>query len=325
MAAGDIHTEGGEVQKDVRQLGGWNKLKKASNLLYALWRLRLLCQEMSWVASAIRTVLAWLNNYANLLLAIITVAYVYLTWKTLKALERSSLREREAQHLADIKAQVVSPIIQWLEFVIVETLRGRHDPLIIMTAVGHEPSLHAPRQLYPPVLKIGGLSHDLYEHAMHDHFETLNKYRAFREMLEQFFGTFVDFGNKLCGVIQKLTSLAPYDGDNSKNFVQCEAVVQFCLRAMLGGNEPKFYTIPEHTGFTIVTTCYSSEVIARGPDAEIQRWLAESKKLIAKMWDAARFRETSQRTLEDAERLRDTIRQIELTYGLPKECKYVRD
>lgn len=280
---------------------------------------------MSWVASVIRVILAWLNNYANLLLAIITAAYVYLTWKTLKALERSSLREREAQHLADIKAQVVSPIIQWLDFVIVETLRGRHDPLVIMTAMGHDPSLHAPRRLYPPVLKIDGLSHDLFEHAMHDHFETLEKYRAFREMLEQFFGTFVDFGNKLCAVIQKLTSLAPYDGDNSKNFVQCEAVVQFCLRAMLSGSEAKFYTTPEQTGFTIVNTCYSSEVIARGPDAEIQRWLAESKKLIARMWDAARFRETTQRTLEDAERLRDTIRQVELTYALPKACKYVRD
>jgi hypothetical protein len=37
---------------------------------------------MAWITF----VLDWLNRYANLLLAIITAIYVYLTWKTLKTL-----------------------------------------------------------------------------------------------------------------------------------------------------------------------------------------------------------------------------------------------
>lgn len=275
---------------------------------------------MFWVS----VFLDWLNRYANLLLMIITAVYAYLTWKTLKALERSSLRDREAKHLADIKAQVVAPILQWLDLSIVEKLRGRHDPVVIMTAIGHEPSLRAPRQLYPPNLQmVEGFSPDLYEHATQDHFSQLRKYKAFREMVEQLFGTLAEFGNKCCAEMQKSTSLPPYDGDDTKNSVHCEDVVQFCLRTIVGGNEPRFYTNSEH-GFTTVTTMYSSQAIARGPDEEVRKWLDQSKELIAKSWGDARLRERVQRTLDDAEKLRDTIRQIELTYAL-KPCKYVRD
>jgi hypothetical protein len=40
---------------------------------------------MSWITFLVD----WLNRYANLLLTIITAVYAYLTWKALKALERS--------------------------------------------------------------------------------------------------------------------------------------------------------------------------------------------------------------------------------------------
>ncbi len=275
---------------------------------------------MSWIASFVD----WLNRYANLLLVVITAAYAYLTWKTLKVLERSNLREREAQHLADIKSQVVSPILQWLELSIMERLRGRGDPVIIMYAIGYEPSLRAPRQLYPANLQIDSLSQDLYEHAMREHFTQLRKYKDFREIVEQLFGALADFGNKCCADIQKLTSLPPFDGDGGKNFVNCEGAVQFCLRAIIGGHEPKFYPRSAQTGITVVTTMFSSDEIARGPDAEIQQWLGDIQKLIEESWNAARLRERVQRTLDDAEKLRDTIRQIELTYALPRSCKYVR-
>jgi hypothetical protein len=89
---------------------------------------------MPWITA----LLDWVNRYANLLLAIITVVYVYLTAKTLKVLERSNLREREAQHLIDIKRHVVSPILQWLDFGVVGRLRGRDDPVGIMYALGYD-------------------------------------------------------------------------------------------------------------------------------------------------------------------------------------------
>jgi len=276
---------------------------------------------VSWIAFLV----ALLNQYANLLLAIITGVYVYLTWKTLKALERSGLRDLENKHLADIKAQVVTPMLRWLDFGVMEKLRGRDDAVGIMYALGYEPSFHAPRQLYPPNLQhIEGFSPDLYEHAKQEHFTQFHKYKAFREMVEQFFGTLAEFGNKCCSEIQALTSLPRYDGDRNKNYFDCEGAVQFCLREIVGGREPRFY-INTDKGVSTATTAYSSEGVARGPDEEVKKWLDQSTKLIEKSWGDARLRERIQLTLDDAEKLRDTIRQIELTYALPKSCKYVRD
>src|SRR5260370_7659197 len=117
---------------------------------------------MSWITSFVD----WLNRYASLLLVIITAVYAYLTWKTLKVLERSNLREREAQHLGDIKTQVVSPILQWLELGVVERLRGRSDPLIIMHALGCKPSYHAPPPLYPRNLQMYNFPRSLYDTPM---------------------------------------------------------------------------------------------------------------------------------------------------------------
>jgi hypothetical protein len=280
------------------------------------------CSAMSWVTPFVD----WLNRYANLLLVIITAAYAYLTWKTLKVLERSNLREREAQHLEDIKTQVVSPILQWLDLSVMEKLKGQGGLADAVVIMGSPRSESWPRQLYPANLQIDGFSPDLYEHAKSEHFGQLRKYQAFREMLAQFLGTLADFANKCCADIQPLTSLPPFAGDRSKNIVDCEGVVQACLRGIIGGSGAQFYIAAEHTGSTIVTSPYSSgEVIARGPDAEIQQWLDKSKKLIEKSWNDAHLRGTVQRMLDDAEKLRDTIRQIELTYALPKYCKYVRD
>lgn len=177
---------------------------------------------MLWIAS----VLDWLNRYANLLLAIITAIYVYLTWKTLKALERSNLRDREAQHLTDIKAQVVSPILQWLEVSVMERLKGRGqygDPAMIMGAVQHgsEASQYALRQPYPANLMINGFSPDLYEHAASVHFPQLRKYNALRTMMEQLLGAFAEFGNKCYVDIGSLTSLPAFAGDRSKDLTDC--------------------------------------------------------------------------------------------------------
>ena len=275
---------------------------------------------------SITAVLQWLNNYANLLLAVITVAYVYLTWKTLKVLERSNLRERESQHLSDIKREVVAPLLQWLDFVIVKPLQGQGDPVIIMQTVGYAPSLQAPRQLYPPALpQMRDFSQDLYEHAMGEHFKNLREYQTFREMVEQLFGAISEFGNKCCAGIQGLTSIPRFVGDRSKNFIDCEGAVQFCLRMIIGANEPRFYEQAEQDGIVFLTTAYSADGIARGPENEIKQWVEKSKMLIDKLWNEAHLRERIQRTLADAEKLRDTIRQIELSYALPNVCKYVRD
>jgi hypothetical protein len=96
------------------------------------------------------------------------------------------------------------------------------------------------------------------------------------------------------------------------------------LREIVGGHEPRFY-ISTLAGFVTVTTAYSAEGVAYGRDEEVQQWLDKSRELIEKSWNDARLRERIQRTLDDAEKLRDAIRQIELTYALPKPCKYTRD
>jgi len=65
--------------------------------------------------SAIHCVLRFLNQYSNLLLVLVTIAYVWLTQRTLRALKEASLREREALHLEEIKLRVINPILTWID------------------------------------------------------------------------------------------------------------------------------------------------------------------------------------------------------------------
>src|SRR5207302_319298 len=79
--------------------------------------------------------LKFLNQYANLLLVLITAIYVWLTWRNLNALQRASLRGRELRHLDDIKRYVIRPATKWLDAV-VSTLNGNF-PLIQLKTVAH--------------------------------------------------------------------------------------------------------------------------------------------------------------------------------------------
>lgn len=85
----------------------------------------------------------FLNEYANLLLVIanfvlvaVTAVYVWLTWHSLSALRETSLRDREALHLQEVKDHVIRPIVSWIRGTVFARYTGQ-SPELLGTSGGY--------------------------------------------------------------------------------------------------------------------------------------------------------------------------------------------
>lgn len=85
----------------------------------------------------------FLNEYANLLLIIanfvlvaVTAVYVWLTWHSLNALRETSLRDREALHLQEVKDHVIQPVVSWISGAVFARYTGQ-SPELLGTSGGY--------------------------------------------------------------------------------------------------------------------------------------------------------------------------------------------
>src|SRR6266700_2150702 len=83
----------------------------------------------------LRNVAHFLNFYANLFLVLITTVYVGLTWRTLKALKKASLHEREALHLREIKDRVIEPIASWIGDTVLPRFSGASPSILAVSTI----------------------------------------------------------------------------------------------------------------------------------------------------------------------------------------------
>jgi hypothetical protein len=272
----------------------------------------------------VSAVLDWLNRYSNLLLVVITGFYVVLTWKNLKAFQRSTLQEREAKHLDDIKARVAEPIVEWINEVL-EIPEGRKDLVVIRDAApGTQPQ--RPFQLYPIVLPENlNFSKELYIDAAKEHFQKqLAEFETFRRMVEKLLSDFAEFGRNCCDELwRKATLPPPKVNDRSERFADYELIVKASLRYLVLGLKPDFSRQGVLQGTVAVRTGYADLPIANDYPAEIEEWLPRVIEYIDKRWKDSDFRGRLTSTRSDAEHVRASVRDIQLTYVLPNPCKYV--
>lgn len=274
-----------------------------------------------------------LNNYANLFLAALTATYVWLTWRNLKALQRASLRESEIRHLEDIKANVVRPLISWLDSSATKILRGSF-PIIFVTnvtvprpnaAIG-ERTYDYERQLQcqplDPMVVRGGL----YSHSRLTHFPSeLAQFEAFVVRARQLLSDLLAFAVSCADEIALSTRLPRrVAADNVPDAADTETLVEICMRdALLGKASPEIEFSSPALGVLHVGDGYVARPIGKGATEPTKAWVDNGVARFRDRWNHRGLRERIDGLLEEAAAVHVALERIKFTQALPHDCEYV--
>lgn len=287
---------------------------------------------MTWLFG-VRRIAETLNQYANLLLVIVTITYVFLTWRTLKSLQRASRRERELRHLEDIKHYVARPLISWLDIEGLAKLSGG-NPLIQVKTVAvpklkptlGETPYEYPRSLEHTLNVPRDISHVLLSHVSESHFvEQMAAFESFSSTLWKLASDCAvfakDCANKLAGSTNTRRDLAT---DSLPEVADSDALVEVCIRdIMLGRPTAQIGMYSPSANNLEVRDGFSSRLLGRSSGESIQKWAESGVALVQERWAISGFPERIKQLLDRATTVREILEKIEFTYDLPGECNYV--
>ncbi|HVA17766.1 MAG TPA: hypothetical protein VMV59_08660 [Candidatus Dormibacteraeota bacterium] len=300
--------------------------------------------------SAIHRLALLLNQYANLLLTAITTAYVWLTWRSVKALRQASFREREARHLQEIKDNVAQPILSWIEGTIGHRFTGGSPEILSVEggfdAIPRQMShtvddpftarrrLPTPGDLETPdplatwdSTEIGRISRFLYHHAKRDHFPNeLGAFDPFLEEVRNITAGLVSFANECSEGItsSEFPQAARFaDEDSMPEVASPWQLVVECIRSFLQGKNhpdireqhvPPFYSFHGTLNRLIVKSTQREKA---------ERWLKPSSEEIRKRWEGSDLPKRVRNLLSTAESVRQSMQHILFTHSLDVDCELV--
>lgn len=275
---------------------------------------------------AIHNLAQFLNQYANLLLVLanillvfVTAAYVLLTWRTLKALQQTSLREREARHLEDIKSTVIQPIVLSIGQTVLERFTGREPPLVTIAAVnegdprrlihlvdnpftarrhlgtlGEDPN--APDEIVSwGSTELGRVSMFLFDHARRHHFpQRLEAFDRLIRNVSELTGAILEFANESSNQLarSKIPPAATKNAEKSMaEWSNPHLMAAECVLAFLqGAKQPRLYVQDFGRNDAIYKTLTNTHglhaAMARDSDT-LERWRNGCVETMRERWSAS--------------------------------------
>jgi len=305
------------------------------------------------------TTLDYLNRYANLLVAFVTlllvvanVVYIFLTWRTLKALERANRKDLELEHLAEIKQTVAEPLLAWLGEV-VASLKGRPGFTHGLLWVGTEPLPKrssridewpyeyeqkikpAPTLWEPGATEIVGsgspaggiLGIPIFFDAERRHFpDQLSQFHSFLTEWRAFLSDAVELATDCAKSLQGRIGLPHLPPQGApEEFANADQLVASCLRQILAGAPPYFVFRNVPPGVIAVhDTSNSSQPIAQSRQGNVLRsWTEEGSRYVEEQWKERGIAGRVAHLLAHSEDIRNAINYIRLIHFLPGDCQYV--
>ncbi len=277
--------------------------------------------------------LDWLNRYANLLLVIVTITYVWLAWRNLKALQKASLREREKLHLEDIKRYVVRPLIKWIDSEPAQKLSGQSPLIQVKTVAVPNPtaplgacSYDFPRVLDSTLNEPKEISAPLFLHTREVHFRTqLSEFEAFLTRLRQTVSGCVELARACADRSASSTTLQRTVADDRvAETADSDTLVEICLRdILLGYPKPQIRFQSPIAGALQVWDGYSNHIIGKGPEELVRSWAESGVARVQDEWARSGLRGKIEALLNHAGIVRRTLEALEFSYALPEDCEYV--
>ncbi len=275
-----------------------------------------------------------LNRYANLLLACLTLIYVWLTYQMLKSLKHESLREFRIRHLQDIKSDVMEPLLAWFDDRVLPMLGGKLpfvSTIYVKTvrpgAKTGEPQSNFVLQLGRSSVDFPKMSH-LFSHAKRTHFRSpLKAVDVFESELDTLWQEYLELATQCSQELSKVTSLPNRIGDAyPREYAENLCLIALCLPYLTRGEWPELRfegARPFTSGELLVRAPSDSQVVAVGSRENVEKWVEASRQRIEKRWNISDLETKTKRLLAEAERVREAVSRIGLTYDLHGDCRYL--
>jgi hypothetical protein len=311
------------------------------------------------MVAAIQRFALFLNQNTNLLLVLanvalvlVTGANVWLTRQTLRALRETSLREREARHLQEIKENVIQPIVSWIRM----TVFGRftsESPGVLTVVGGYRGiSRHASHTVDDPFvdrcrlatsadppdspdilttwssLEHGRIPKFLYDHTKRDHFpEELRKFDRLLEDVRQLTGGLTSFANQcakdmVCHEIPQ--ALLSEDENSMSEWANSYLLVAGCIQALLLGKKSPEIDVRSLQNSYELTTTIQNQPVARGtqPD-KLKHWYKLGSEQVRHRWEASGLPEKVGTLLRRADGVLANIEHLLFHQSLDVDCELV--
>lgn len=287
----------------------------------------------------IHKVAAFLNQYASLLLVVLTAVYVVLNWRTLRALEKASLRDREAEHLQQIKSDVVQPILSWIGLTVTQRFSGKGSPILAVFGQQLSHTVDDPfvgrQRLRTPFdgdapdelvtwtsLDADRISKPLYEHTKRDHFAPeLRDFDQFLSEVRQVSGLFVAFANECAERIDKHPDR---EGFPSQPGATLQFVAECTWLHLQTGEWPTIIISHAQGPFGLALQLSGGSKFYPGAQPiKLERWGNFAVTEIQKRWRDESLGERTGNLLKRAKDVGCKVERLMLTHAIGVDCEFV--
>ena len=155
--------------------------------------------------------------------------------------------------------------------------------------------------------------------------EQLRTFDPFHNAVERLFGDIATFAKECCDDFWKHTDLSPFRAIEPLGcFVNFESLMFVSLHYLLYGGKPEVFINPGmESGVAVVTSRYNVPGIAQDLEPKVRDQFPKLIDEIENRWKVSGLKERVRRTLDDAERVRKDIEDIQINYALNSACRYV--
>ncbi len=301
----------------------------------------------------------FLNEYANLLLVIanfvlvaVTAVYVWLTWHSLNALRETSLRDREALHLQEVKDHVVQPVVSWIRGTVFARYT-RQSPELLGTSGGYagiprqfchtidDPytgrrGLSVPAHTEGPdplaswdSTESGRIHNFLYQHTRDVHFgEELREFDRFLKEVRELTGALISLAIECARdvVSQEIPQAENSDDEHSmKEWTNPHVLAIVSIKSLLQNQDAPRIEVRDHSGQGLHLFMNSrNEPIAKAMQAEkLKHWSELGFEKVRTRWEHNNFPGRIAKLLKDAETVSSGVEKLLFTHSLGVECELV--
>lgn len=291
-----------------------------------------------------------LNAYANLVLVLITAVYAWLTWHSLRAFRESTLRDREALHLQEVKESVIQPIVSWINGTVMERFTGKSPELLRISGgyagnlwqlchtvddpfvgrsrlnVPHDPPVPDPLATWSST-ESGRISKFLYDHTKQAHFRReLHEFHNLLEEVSQLTGSILSVANESAKDIasSEIPQARRSDDENSMpEWTNTHLLAAVCIESLLLGATCAKTELRSGTGFHLLVTT-RNEALARAiqPD-KLRHWSELGFEKVRRRWEAHNLPSRVQNLLKNAAAVQNNVHQLMFTHSLGVDCELV--